>query len=226
MCCFLYRDKIHISITGAASLTRTNTKKLDRVRCSQCTRMVTRRWLKHHQKLHNINTRKDITSTRHHHTLLVDRRRGIYASTTNLSGRGHPVHVQKIYSNAQGANYKSFCEHTSCMQAYEAAQRGSNPCFECVHMRSVQFAKATRSVILTSESLQAMVAGAVITAEKSETLLQLQNSAFLKHAPFIIFLPNDVNRSDNYYHFSVFTGVHRYWSKMDRTIVTFEKRQK
>lgn len=189
--------------------------------CGKCGKTVTKKWFKEHVKRHEST--KDICNTRHHHTVMVDQRKGLFASSRNLSGPFAPVHLIKLTSGKESG---ITCESTTCYQAQLAAKRGGDLSFECPHARSTPYAKPGISYILTQESLEYCVASGTITQEKADTVMQMKAESDVEDTPLVVMLPMPETSTSTVIHMSVFARNIRYWSKFKRTVVTFNKQQK
>ena len=68
-----------------------------------------RKWMKSHLAQHARVVKNDVSFARHHHSSVVDARRGLYASAVSVRGRCAPIHVQKVTT---GPNAGIICEVT------------------------------------------------------------------------------------------------------------------
>ncbi|XP_052106603.1 uncharacterized protein LOC127739070 [Mytilus californianus] len=66
-----------------------------------------------------------------------------------------------------------------------------------------------------------MVEEKILTQDQGHMVQQLQEQAVSEHFPFLVFLRNP-NSVSKYLFFSVYAERRRYWSKLKRTIVTFD----
>jgi hypothetical protein len=189
--------------------------------CQICGRLVSSGWLKKHLNTHKSGS-KDINLERHHHSVLIDASNGIYSSAVCLRGLATPIHVQKKTS---GVENESVCEHKSCIDAKATAQRGGHMAFECDHLRSIPYARPGRTVDMQTQSLQRMRDDGLITQTRYESLLSHRAKAETKRCPLVVYLPPDDLSSSRYMYLSVFTGAVRYWSRLERTVVTYDTDQ-
>ena len=107
-----------------------------RRQCPQCKKLVTRKWYNSHLKKHKNPTR-DINQGRHHHSVVIDKRHGIFAAPKNISGPFVQIHVKKVTA---GDNAGVFCTNQQCINTQQAAIRGNNLSFECCHAQSISYA--------------------------------------------------------------------------------------
>ncbi len=196
---------------------------MQKTRCPVCHKHLSKKWLKTHLKLHTKASPRQITEGHHHHTVIVDKQRGIYSATINMKGPSVPLHVQKV---TQGASCVSFCEKTSCMQASGVAHRGGNISYECPHVKSVVYAVPGITPTLSDKSLTAMEEAKIITQDAARRAKTLCEEALSSSIPPVVCLPNPPYTSDRYIYLSVSSRKTRYWSRLKRTIVTFDKLQK
>ena len=68
----------------------------------------------------------------------VDPRNGIFLARRTSSGIDTPIHVMKKTGTSHD---ESKCELPDCCETARAAARGSQPGYECEHLRSVQHAR-------------------------------------------------------------------------------------
>lgn len=191
----------------------------NRKKCQQCNKLVSKKWFKSHINLHSKPT-TDINQNRHHHTVNIDKNKGIYVSSKNLRGPFSPVHLKKITT---GLDAGIFCKNLQCIQAQEAAARGKNLSFECSHARSTPYAKVSVHTILTELSLNEMVRAKIITSEKSLAVQQLKEEAESEGSPLVVFIPLSETSTSNTIYWSVYSKHIRYWSRLKRTIVSYSK---
>ena len=177
---------------------------------------MNKRWLKYHLKVHD---KKTISKSRHHNTVLVDGNKGLYCSSKNLSGRAVPIHVIKKTS---GKEPLVFCENLTCIYEKQTAERGGNVSYECDHVKSIEHAIAGKVIDLDIAVLDQLVESGFISSSRKALVLDLKASSSNSDSPFVVEVPNLPDASSRYLNLSVYSSVQRYWSRIDRTIVTVD----
>ena len=173
-------------------------------------------------QLHSDKSRKDITRDRHYRTIAVDARRGIYASRLTLRGPSNFIHVKKISS---GENSGTTCDNGPCREAQLAAFRGDIACFECDHARSIQYAEDGVEINLDDKSLESMVALSLISENKANSAKALKEHARSKNSALCVYLPLARDSTEATINLSIHTKDVRYYSRLSRTIVSYDKRR-
>ena len=190
--------------------------------CPICAKRISSSWFKSHMKLHNPSHVNDITTKRHHHTVIVDSSRGIYCSALNIVGHNYPVHVVK---KTTGAKPESFCEHPHCIDMKETARNGGNNSYECAHIRSIHYAISGNKITFNESKLLQMKDSKFITEERYTDMLSFIRRTPLG-MPLLVRLPLEANSSNRCIYLSIFAGdIQTYWSKIGRTIVSFDTEQ-
>ncbi|XP_063420506.1 uncharacterized protein LOC134705715 [Mytilus trossulus] len=212
-----YSYKSRVSKSVPMSPKKSKSKKA----CQICGKLVSKRWMRSHMKIHKKENdgQNEINQHRHHYTALVDSNSGIYCSATNLSGPLYPVHAIKMTS---GANQDSFCENQQCIDSKDTAKRGGNIAYECAHIRSVPYAVRGKDIILQDTTLMSLKSQNFITEARSAELLQLKETLARSGSPLAVEIPPMENASSRYRYFSVSTGSPKYWSRTYRTIVSYD----
>lgn len=190
--------------------------------CPICRKTLGVRWFKSHLRRHRHPTTQQISSKRHHYTVSVDRKYGIFCSSINMRGRQTPVHIQKMTS---GISPVSVCEHHSCMELKKVAERGNNISFECNHIKSIPYAVAGENVSLSLVSLQALRDANFITEERHIQCVADHAMAEKHGCPLLVKLPPLHLASQRYIHLSIYVGRIRYWSRLNRTVLTYDTEQ-
>ena len=193
-------------------------KKIARKPCVHCGKIISVRWMKSHMKIHQKHTH-DIDKDRHHHTIIVDSNKGIFCSAVNLRGIFYPIHLIK---RTTGLSQDSFCENRHCMDFKETAKHGGNVSFECDHIRSTQYAVHGEQLILQETVLQEMQDANFFTEDRFDELQAYKRNS-PREIPLVVRLPSDETSSQRYIYLSVFSGDQRYWSRVGRTIVSYDK---
>ena len=192
-----------------------------KTKCKECGKIVNKKWLRRHSKIHEIKI-NEINQNRHHHTVLIDEKMGIFCSAINLSGPTVPVHVVK---RTVGSNQETFCENQHCIDAKETARRGNNQSYECSHIKSVAYACRGIDIFLRDESLRQLREGNFITQARYEEMILYKDNAISTGSSLLVKIPPMPNASTRYVYLSIATDMQRYWSKVGRTIVTFDSVQ-
>lgn len=197
------------------SLSRAAKRKI----CPKCGKSIHIRWLKNHMKIHEKGKLPDITEIRHHHSVVIDAKEGLFCSSINLSGPYFPVHVVKKTS---GSNQESFCEHQPCIDLKETAKNGGNVSFECAHVRSASYARQGKEINMDTSKLQELRDKKFLTDQRYLEILTFKENV-PSGTPLLVQLPHEESSSDRFTYLSVYASTRRYWSVTGRTVVTFDK---
>lgn len=187
------------------------------VRCTVCNKLFSRGWIRSHMKIHE-NKEGEISKTKHHYTVVIDEQKGLYTSAVTMKGLRQPIHVQKV---THGSN-ESYCENIACHFLKDTAVRGSNMAYECPHLRSVQYAKHADVAVMQTSSLDSLLEDGIITMEKHLEILNMYQKSVENKSPLIVRIPNDFSTSKRYIFFSVYSEDIRYWSRLGRTVTTYD----
>lgn len=131
--------------------------------------------------------------------------------------------MRKITS---GSNAGTFCENTACIQLQDAARRGGNFSYECRHVASASYAVAGSPGSLTVDTLDTMQKSKLISEERRKQVDKLIEKACSATVPLLVDVPLPGSSSQRYCHMSIFAGTVRHWSRMGRTIVTYDRKEK
>lgn len=211
------QEEEHVNGTDRDNVTSTaqNRTKV-KVTCDICGKSVSIRWLKSHKRTHT-RTHSYITEARHHRTVIISAKEGIFCASKNLKGPSYPVHIIKKTTD----DSSSFCDNQSCIQLKNTANRGNNISYECPHLLSTPYAVPGKPIRLKEESLLKMKEENFITEQRYDQLFNFKNTE--TNSPLVVEIPSFESSSDRFIYLSIYTGTTHYWSKIGRTVVTFDK---
>ena len=108
----------------------------------ECGKEISKKRFNVHLKTHKKKVAY-IDQNCYHHTVLVDKTKGVFCSAINLTGTSYSIHVIK---RTAGNTKESFCEHQQCVDIKKMAKRGGNLSFECPHVRSILYANREKEI--------------------------------------------------------------------------------
>ncbi|XP_006825074.2 uncharacterized protein LOC102807956, partial [Saccoglossus kowalevskii] len=96
---------------------KNKTKFQQTVKCKVCSRIMQKKHLsRHSREMHS--KRLTVRQERHHKSVCVDKKNGIYMVSKVMQGTGYPLHIQKIVA---GFPQNVECENPSCRATLQAA---------------------------------------------------------------------------------------------------------
>ena len=221
------RDRSPIRVKRALA------KETTKVKCQICSEEMLSSNLKRHKATkHQIELTGMIVTTSYtnfnNHIIevrcvCVDPKNGIFMARRNSSGIDIPVHVMKRTGTSCD---ESKCELLECSETARAAARGSQPGYECEHLRSVQHARPyVPPPPLQDTTLEAMVSKLHwLKDSRTRESCALRDEAIAKCVcPVYCWLPEE-GHSQRYVHFSVISGTTtaHYWCRFGRSIVSLD----
>lgn len=186
-------------------------KKLRHTICPICNKVLLHKNLKRHSaEVHEM-------PYINHASVCVDSVNGIFMVNKQSAGVPYLIHIKALVGSA---NQQLFCENTSCAELTRVAARGGQKQFQCSHLRSVLLAEPFPEVPeLSPNSLQALIAGKVMSRDSQAACQALANKARQCGKPLIV--PWCAPGEHGKIWFSVFEPQVKYWSRLGRTVVSY-----
>lgn len=204
-----------------------DTGKLVCPECSKCYPNI-KALQRHVREQHKRKVEAVVGPGRYLKGVCADFEKGIFMISRTFSGTMPPIHCQHKTSTPHDAKpISSSCEVNECIDAAIVARRSGHPAFECVHLRSVQYARPFEiPVALHDDSLDEIVGGRLkwFTEKQKDMCLSQREKASDAGSPLVVRFVNDEygTHSCRTVFLSVYDGGVHYWSRFGRVVVSFD----